>query len=123
MDIFSLCNQNSILTMYNELEYFRKQSGFKVSYDKTTIYRIGSLRHSDAQLYNLDQLHWSNRDINVLGVTIAHEEVVAKNYSGIIDKVKKTLSNWKNRDLSLLGKVQVVNTLVVSLFVYNWYYQ
>ena len=119
MDIFSLCNEKSVQAIYQELEYFRKQSGFTVSYDKTTIYRVGSLRHSNAQMYNMNQFAWSNADISVLGITIAHEDLVDKNYQSICHKVKKVLNAWYNRGLSLLGKVQVVNTLVASLFVHK----
>ena len=119
MDIFSLCNEKSLKAIHSELEDFRMQSGFTVSYDKTTIYRIGSLRHTDAQLYSLDQFIWSNKDINVLGVTIAHEDLVEKNYSKIVGKARNILEAWYNRGLSLIGKVQIVNTLVASLFVYK----
>ena len=119
MDIFSKCTEQSIRAIFNELDAFRKQSGFTVSYDKTTLYRIGSLRHSDAQLYNMSQYAWSNKDIKVLGVTISHENLVEKNYQDITQKVRTTLNAWHNRGLSLLGKIQVVNTLVASLFVYK----
>ena len=70
-------------------------------------------------MYDLDTFVWSNEDINVLGVTIAHEDVVNKNYDNVLGKVKATLNAWYNRGLSLLAKVQVVNTLVASLFVYK----
>ena len=96
-----------------------KQSGFTISYDKTTLDRIGSLRHSNATLYNLSQIAWTNKDINVLGVTVAHENILEKNYEGIVKKVAQTLNSWKNRGLTLLGKVMVVNTLIASLFVYK----
>ena len=119
MDIFTICGEKSIKEIYKELSNFHSQSGFEVSYDKTNLYRIGSLRHSDAELYNLSEYSWSNRDITVLGVTIAHENIVEKNYEVIIEKVKKTLGAWHNRDLSLTGKTRVVNTLVASLFVYK----
>ena len=121
MDTFSLCNEESLKAIFNELAYFRKQSGFLVSYEKTTLYRIGSLRHSNAQLYNLNEVKWSNEDINVLGVTIAHEDIVVKNYENIVNKAIKTLTAWENRGLSLIGKVQVVNTLIASLFVYKMF--
>ena len=119
MDIFSLCNEKSLKNIHKELEDFRTHSGFTVSYEKTTMYRIGSLRHSNAQMYSMDEFVWSNEDINVLGVKIAHENVVDKNYNGIVDKARETLKSWTNRGLSLFGKVQVVNTLVASLFVYK----
>ena len=119
MDIFSNCTEKSIKTIYEELEKFRLQSGFTVSYEKTTLYRIGSLRNSNAQMYNMTEFVWSNEDISVLGVTIAHEDIVNKNYLPLISKVRSVLNAWHNRNLSLVGKVQVVNALVASLFVYK----
>ena len=119
MDVFSLCNEKSIRNIFSELEAFHKQSGFTVSYDKTTLYRIGSLRHSSAQMYDLDQYRWSNDDITVLGVTITHGDIMSKNYGSIIEKAKTTINAWYNRGISLMAKVQVVNALVASLFVYK----
>ena len=119
MDIFSLCKEKSIRAIYEELDKFKLQSGFTVSYEKTTMYRIGSLRHSDAAMYNMTEFVWSNQDITVLGVTITHDDLVSKNYDTIITKMKNFLYAWHNRDLSLIGKVQVVNTLIASLFVYK----
>ena len=119
MDVFSVASEKSLKTILEELDRFRYQSGFTVSYDKTTLYRIGSLRHSDAQMYDMRQYTWSNKDINVLGITISHEGIVEKNYEPLIGKTKKVLEVWYNRGLSLIGKVQVINTLVASLFVYK----
>ena len=119
MDIFSICNQGSIKAIYEELDRFKYQSGFTVSYDKTTLYRIGSLRFSDATMYGLTQFVWSNKDINVLGVTIAHNDMVSKNYENIVTKARNILNCWENRKLTLIGKIQVVNSLVASLLVYK----
>ena len=47
-----MCTEKSIKTIYEELDRFKYQSGFTVSYEKTTLYRIGSLRHSDAERYD-----------------------------------------------------------------------
>ena len=119
MDIFTLSSEKSIKAIYEELDKFKRHSGFTVSYEKTTMYRIGSLRHSNAEMYGMSQYVWSNQSIQVLGVTIAHEDLIYQNYQGIIEKVKRTLNSWHHRGLSLLGKVQVINTLVASLFVYK----
>ena len=78
MDIFSLCTERSLKAIFRNLEYFKSQSGFTVSYEKTTLYRIGSLCNSNAMMYNLSEIAWSNNDITVLGVTIAHENIVHK---------------------------------------------
>ena len=118
-DVFSLGEEKSIRAIFEELENFRTQSGFTISYDKTVLYRIGSLRHSRAQMYNIDQVAWSNEDITVLGVCVSHQNMLEKNYAKILYKVKQVMANWENRNLTLTGKVLVVNTLVASLFVYH----
>ena len=119
MDSFLTADRKTVMSMVNQLERFRQQSGFMVSYEKTTMYRIGSLRHSNAQMYDLTQFNWSNDHITVLGITITQEDLVEKNYDSIEKKVRKTLNSWVNRGLSLVGKVLVVNSLVASLFVYK----
>ena len=119
MDIFTLAKEDSLQSIFWELDSFQKQSGFTVSYDKTTLYRIGSLRHSDAKLFNMDQYAWSNKEITVLGITIAHEDILKKNYDPIMVKVDQILQTWCNRGLSLIGRVQVINSLIASQFVYK----
>ena len=43
------------------------------------------------------------------------------NYDPLVLKVNATLKRWSGRDLSLLGKVHIVNTLIASLFVYKMF--
>ena len=56
--------------------------------------------------------------INILGVWVTYEikEQMSLNYDGILDKIKAILYSWKNRGLSIIGKINVIN---VSLFVYK----
>ena len=111
-------NLNKILDTF---EFFRQNSGFTLNYDKTTVYRLGSLKNSDAKLYTQKPLQWSGDPFNTLGVwvTDVHEDLIRLNYDPIIIKVKDVLSSWENRTLSLCGKITVINSLVVSLFVYK----
>ena len=119
MDIFSMASEKSIRAIMGELHSFQLQSGFLVSYDKTTLYRIGSLRYSKAAMYNITDFAWSSADIKVLGVTISYDEISDKNFEPMISKVRTILGSWENRGLSLLGKVQVINSLIASQFVYK----
>ena len=118
--IFSPCAlKNSIEQIFYEINQFHLHSGFELSYEKTTMYRIGSLRFSSAEMYDQSQVAWSNQDINVLGVQVAHGDIVQKNYNSMPKKIKSILDSWRHRGLSLLGKIQVVNALIASLFVYK----
>ena len=114
-------DERSLNAVLRTFEEFRKNSGFTLSYEKTTLYRIGSLRKSQAKLYTEFPIQWSNDPIHSLGIWISTdiEESIRLNYSPLILKVQTVLSQWQHRNLSLMGKVTVVNTLVASLFVYK----
>ena len=121
LDVCSLFTQNSLDNILQGIEIFGRNTGFAVNYDKTKIYRVGSLKNSDATLYTQREIAWTNEPINVLGIWICHDEEMSikLNYEPLIDKTKQILESWENWSLSLIGKILVVNTMVASLFVYK----
>ena len=66
LEYSNLC-VNSFLETMSRVE---AQIGLKISYDKTTIYRIGSIKESNARLYTTKELKWSDGPIETLGVKI-----------------------------------------------------
>ena len=113
--------QKTLDRVLAHIESFHSSTGFKLSYDKTTIYRIGSLQKSSAKLYTTENLNWTSESINVLGIDIysSADELLDKNYASIIKKMEEVLNRWDTRSLCLVGKCMVVNTLISSLFVYK----
>ena len=81
-------------------------SGLRVNYHKTTVYRIGSIKDSDAKFYSANKIKWTNDPINVLGFWISNEskEVFDKNFEPLIQKMKTVLELWHHRGLSLFGE-------------------
>ena len=110
-----------ISAFFSTLDRFCKISGFAINYDKTTVYRIGNIRNSDAKCYTQKNLHWTNDPVNVLRVIVHEDEerILELNYNPLLDKAKGIMDAWRKRNVSLIGKVAVVNTLIASLFVYR----
>ena len=121
LDIYMKFKQNSWDALMSTLTDFENMSGMLVNYDKTTVYRLGSIKYTNAKFYSSRKLHWTNGPINVLGCWISHdkEEAVKLNLDEIVVKVKSITQSWLNRDLSLFGKILVLNSLIGSLFVYR----
>ena len=120
MNISSIYDVDSINSIFQKLEEFRDCSGFTLNYEKTDIYRLGPIHHSNAELQTMSTVSWTSEPINVLGVQVCHDtRKVLDNYDVMIEKTKATLCTWKRRQLSLIGKVRIVNTLISSLFVYK----
>ena len=95
------------ITCLTEIE---KNIGLKVNYEKSCIVRIGNAQHFECS----KPLVWDPGGITVLGIKIQNTE---NQYWDILVKAKNILKNWYYRELTLIGKV-LVNTLVISLFVY-----
>ena len=105
----------------NTMEFFRLNTGCSINYDKTRIYRLGSVRHTNAKLVTQKELAWTNEPVNILGIWIDHnvDRMLELNYYPLLEKAKKIMGLWSNRQLSLIGKIEVVNTLIMSLFTYR----
>ena len=102
--------------------HVENSTGLKISYDKTCVYRVGSLRNTDVIIYTLKQLKWSDDDIEMLGITIANAPVQSnKSFDTTIDKMLNVMNLWHNRQLTITGKIILINTLMASLFTYKMY--
>ena len=110
------------LTLENVIstfEYIEANTGLTINYDKTLLYRTGSLTGSDAMIYTNRTLHWTNEPFKLLGITMSENEHEKCNYEKSLTSMENILHSWYNRQLSLTGKVLVINTLCESLFVYK----
>ena len=106
---------------FRELEKFKEITGLKINYDKTIVYQLGSAKDTNAQYYTVKRLMWSNEPLKMLGVMICEngDQLFKLNYEPLLEKVEQIIKQWKNRGLTLMGKVLLVNSLVVPLFVHK----
>ena len=110
----------SLTAALETFAYIESHTGLSISYEKTTIYRVGSIRDTQAMYYTAKPMIWSSGDIELLGVTITNGPSQSANgYNKIIGKMETIANNWYHRNFTLMGKVIIVNSLMGSLFVYN----
>ena len=119
-DLYLMYDQNTLNSAFDILTSIENSTGLKVSYDKTTIYRIGSMSDSNAKLYTSKPVKWSNEYINTLGVDIGNSSKICEsNVDTVIQKMRAVSNIWYYRRLTLTGKILIINTLMSSLFVYR----
>ena len=92
-------------------------SGLKVNIDKTIAKVLGPEPLPSNNLYGLT---WTKDPIETLGVTLSGDEDdhYILNFKKRLKNMKNTLAMWKCRNLSLKGKVTVINTLAISPLLY-----
>ena len=115
-------DQRSWDAALNEFQYFQKSTGLTVNYEKSVIYRLGSIRNTNAKFYSQRKVSWSDKSIKILRiqVTADKQELLNENYDPILAKVEATLQIWKTGHLSLYEKILIVNALIASLYIYKF---
>ena len=118
MDLYLPFNKTVLDSVINVLTHIEENTGLRVSYEKTTLYRIGSIANSEAKIYTQKELNWSNDVINTLGFELRHKDI-EKNLDAVMLKMESVSQMWYYRQLTLTGKVLIVNSLIGSLYVYK----
>ena len=113
-------DRSTLEATFEILQKVEAQLGLKISYDKTKVYRVGSLTGANARMYTAKEVAWVNEPIHTLGVSINCDGSESdENFQSIVHKLHKVVGKWHNRKLTLHGKVQIINALMGSLFVYK----
>ena len=109
---------NTILTnLMDILNSFGLISGLRVNQEKTQIMCIGGNPH---RLYGIDGTCQVSSSIHILGVHIScsKERMIFENYTPVLEKIRHSLNMWSQRQLSILGKIEVVKSQAISRLVY-----
>jgi len=102
------------------LDDFSKVSGLKLNDRKTEALWIGSRIGNDEMILPGREFKWPISKVKTLGLWLStnSEESALLNYNEKIEKIRKILSCWKYRRLTLLGKITVLKSLAASQLVY-----
>lgn len=121
MNLFLKFERETLMQLEYELDTFEEASGLKVNYDKTNIYRLGSLMNTNAKIYTRKPFKWTNDPIKILGIVVdaRYDHMNKINFTELTAKVQANCRLWSHRGLSLMGRTLVINTLCASLYVYK----
>jgi len=100
----------------NSLNSFSSASGLVLNKDKTEGIKLGT----DILKNGTQIVRWKD-NVRCLGVEIGHDQLKCeeKNWGEKVEKMAKIIKSWGQRDLTILGKIQIIKTLLLSQFVYS----
>ena len=116
LDGSELSLSRTLLLLHN----FAISSGLKINYEKTEALWIGLYKDRDFSIPSSKPITWARGKVYALGVLFSTSEINESsiNFREKIEKMKKIMSSWSARNLTLLGKIAILKSLVVSQIVY-----
>lgn len=115
---FFLANSTSLDHLILSLNSFSRLSGLKMNSQKSHLLLLGNYKDPPTSIHGIQV----SETVKILGMTyktkITEEEQYALNFASRIAKIKHICSNWMNRNMSLRGKVTLVNALMASVMQY-----
>lgn len=121
MTMFLQFDKVTLFTVSKIFDECQAYTGLKVNYDKTSVYRIGSIKNTNAMLYTGKLFFWTNDPIKILGITVSHEleAMPLLNLAPVFDKMLNICQIWARRKITPTGKVVIVNNLISSLLIHK----
>ena len=111
-----LKDNQSAEKLLHVLNDFGRCSGLKLNESKLEACYLGTSSPADFHL-NAD----IKSCIEILGIFFSYnkKDAAKLNFESILNSLKKKLNLWKWRNLTVLGRVQIVKTFAISKFVYR----
>ena len=110
-----LLGECSVRKAFEMIEIYEKGSCSKLNMRKTKRRCIVSKAgHTTGPV----DIQWIKEELRLLGVTAGSGSAILTSWREIISKLEKCLHVWQHRQLSLQGKVLILNTLGLSGLVF-----
>ena len=109
---------DSVPQLIKLLSEFKDISGLEINKHKTEAVWLGSWRNCKEKPFCFK---WPLDPINALGVHFSYEteKAIKLNFTDKIRTLEQTLQSWKRRNLTLIGKINIVKTLGLAKLIYN----
>ena len=117
---FFCSDLSSAKCITDTFKIFSIYSGLVVNTDKCEICGIGVKRGEQIALCGMKCINLNTDSIKILGVHYSYnkEIIKTKNFLTVIEDMENVISVWRMRNLTLLGKITILKTLVMSKIVF-----
>ena len=112
---------NKLFTLNVSCEWsqnFKNLSGLEINTTKTEGMWLGRWKNKSDMPFGF---RWPRDPIKALGIFFSYDKNKTNelNFAEKIRNLEKTLNNWKKRNLTLYGEINIVKTFGLSKLIYN----
>ena len=114
---------DSIKQLVSTIKLFYKYSDLRPNYDKCEIAGCGRTKGALGALCGMNTVDLTSDSMKILGIHFSYnkELKIERNFIGTVRKIEKLLGVWRQRSLTLEGKIVIFKTLAISKIVYISY--
>nr|GEX55649.1 hypothetical protein [Tanacetum cinerariifolium] len=116
--LFTHADVNSAKIIMESLDEFKHVYGLTSSLPKSTAYFCNVLNHTKLAILQVMPFEEGRLPIKYLGVPLVPFKLVYKDCKELIVKVHARTNDWKNKSLSITGRLQLVQSVISSINVY-----
>ena len=113
-------SKETLNTALQLLHSFSQYSGLNVNFEKTHVVWIGSLKYSTRSIKTRWKLVWGCTQFKFLGLNFDVDlpKMIELNYNDKLVKLENIIAHWNRRELTPLGRITVVKTLILPMFIH-----
>ncbi|GJW63854.1 hypothetical protein Tco_0115738 [Tanacetum coccineum] len=116
--LFSHGDDKSAKVIMEALNEFKFASGLVPSLPKSTAYFCNVLNYTKIAILQIMPFEEGSLPVKYLGVPLVPSRLVYKDCKELIEKVEGRINDWKNKSLSIAGRLQLIHSVIASLHVY-----
>ena len=110
---------DSVKETFRLLDKFSSLSGLRVNSNKCEAMWLGATKKKNIEEKPLG-LKWPN-SIKILGIHFSHDKALREklNFGSIVPSVQQIINLWKQRVLSIFGRITIIKSLLISKLTYK----
>ncbi|GJW42637.1 hypothetical protein Tco_0071436 [Tanacetum coccineum] len=101
-----------------DLDEFKLASGLTPSLPKSTAYFCGVTNHVKHAILQILPFEEGRLPVKYLGALLVSSRLIFRDCKELLEKVQIRVDDWKNKSLSIAGRLQLVNSILGSLHVF-----
>ncbi|KAG6506034.1 hypothetical protein ZIOFF_031349 [Zingiber officinale] len=109
---------NSITQVMSILKYFEQVSGLHINEGKSLVFFSGVTDHIKAEILTMLNFKEGSLPVTYLGISLISSGLKKEHCDKIIHKITARITCWISRFLSYGGRIQLVISVLQSLYVY-----
>ncbi|GJQ89660.1 polypyrimidine tract-binding protein homolog 2 isoform X1 [Tanacetum coccineum] len=116
--LFAHGDVSSTRVIVDTLDEFKNAFGLTPSLPKSTAYFYNVLNYVKIDILSILPFEEGKLPVKYLGVPLVPSRLIYRDFSELVEKVRKRINDWKNKSLSLAGRVQLIRSVLSSMHVY-----